>query len=105
MDSLFTPWRTPSGIRFLLTPPPWTRSTLLLWEMARDGWDWPETVPVMPAPEAGAYLDTAEDAHAGHGFHVLPNWRGLRIPRTCPAGVGLDLQACFLCSCYPLEVS
>ena len=96
----FILWQTPAGNRFLLAPPPWSRTTLLLWEMARADWDWPEDVPVMSADAARSYLEAAEDAHDRHGFHVLPGWRGLRIPAACPAGVGLDLQSCFLCAAH-----
>ena len=92
----FTPWRTPAGIRFLLAPPPWTKYTLALWDAARCGWDWPTNLPTMPGDAARAYLEAAETAHVRHGFHVRPGWRGLRIPPSCPGGVALDLQACFL---------
>ncbi|GAB6038195.1 hypothetical protein JCM15519_27540 [Fundidesulfovibrio butyratiphilus] len=104
MDSLFTPWRTPRGNRFLLAEPPWTRNTLLMWDSARDAWDWPTAVPMLLPMDARDFLERAESAHVRHGFYVLPCWKGLYLPKACPSGVALDLQACFLCSCYPLEV-
>ena len=100
MVDLLTPWRTPAGTRFLLAPSPWTRNLLLMWDAAHGVWDWPDDLAVMPAMDARDYLARAENAHVRHGFYVLPGWRGLHLPDTCPAGVALDLQACFLTSSY-----
>lgn len=83
-----------------MAAPPWRKGILSLWEEARTWEGWPHDAPVMPPAEALAYLDAAEEFHARHGFYVLPEWRGLHIPPKCPAGVSLDLQACFLASCY-----
>jgi hypothetical protein len=71
--------------------------------MARQDWDWPTDVPALPAMDARDFLERAENAHARHGFYVLPGWRGLHLPKTCPAGVALDLQACFLAASYEGE--
>ena len=105
MDSLFTPWRTPGGVRFLLAPVPWTRDTLALWDEAREVWDWPNDLAVLPAVDAQDFLERAENAHARHGFYLLPGWRGLHIPASCPTGVALDLQAVYLCTAYVGEVA
>lgn len=100
MDNLFTPWRTPGGVRFLLAPLPWRKETLALWNEAWAWEGWPAETPMMSPGEALAYLEAAEDAHARHGFFALSDWRGLNIPEACPIRVALDLQACFLASAY-----
>ena len=96
----FTAWKTPAGVRFLLAAPPWTGTTLREWEIFRKGWDWSGPVPVMSPGVAARYLEEAEGCHVQHGFCVLPGWRGLSIPDSCPGGVALDLQACFVASAY-----
>lgn len=93
-----TAWKTPKGNRFFLAPLPWTRVSLLEWDQWRTWGGWPEDVPVMSTPEASRYLEEAEAYHAPHGFFVLPGWRGVRVPDSCPGMVALDLQACFLAS-------
>jgi len=97
--------RTPSGQLFTWGEPPLRLEAqefvaLMVREAQADLAKVMNQIPVMPSNFAKALLARVEDEHAGEGFHVLPEWRGLGIPVAWPAVVGLDLQSCFLAGSY-----